>query len=96
VVKNRVPLFELIVDSGVLPALRPPIEIRCSELPELAAAQSCNEADARVTRSGLGMHLHEGRSVFAVEQGFKNLAGIEHHSYAPIYHDALDCRACLH
>jgi len=46
-------------------------------------------------REGYGMHLHEGCNQFAVEQGFKNVAGIEHRSYTPIYHDALDCRACL-
>jgi hypothetical protein len=41
-------------------------------------------------REGYGMHLHEGCNLFAVEQGFKNVAGIEHRSYTPIYHDALD------
>jgi hypothetical protein len=40
--------------------------------------------------------IHESSSLFAVEQVFKNMAGIEHSSYTPIYHDALDCSACLH
>jgi hypothetical protein len=42
------------------------------------------------------MHLHEGLSLFAVEWRFKNMAGIEHHSYAPTFNDALDCQARLH
>jgi hypothetical protein len=76
--------------------LCPAIEIRSSETPQFAYAQTGNEPDARVTLEGFGMHFYEGRSLHAVEQGFKKMAGIEHRSYAPIHHNASEREARLH
>jgi hypothetical protein len=70
-------------------------EIGSPKSPQFADAQTSHKIVASVLREGFEMHLREGRSLFAVEQGFKNMAGIEHPSYTPIYHDASDCQACL-
>jgi hypothetical protein len=88
VVKNRVPLFGLRVDSGARRGLCPAIEICGSEAPQFACAQTGNEPGARITLEGFGMHFYEGRGLFAAEQGFKKMAGIEHRSYAPVHHRA--------
>jgi hypothetical protein len=96
VVKNRVPLFGLRVDSGVRRVLCPTIEIRGSETPQFAYAQTSNEPGARVTLEDFGMHFYEGRCLHAVEQGFEDMNGIEHRSYTPIHHNASDREARLH
>ena len=67
VVKNRVPLFGLRVESGVRRSLCPAKEIRGSEAPQFAYSQTGNEPGARVALEGLGMHFYEGRSLHAVE-----------------------------
>jgi hypothetical protein len=41
--------------------------MRCSETPELADPQTGNEAGTRVTLKVFWMHLHEGRSLFAIQ-----------------------------
>jgi hypothetical protein len=59
--------------------------------PQLDYLQSSHKADAGILREGFVMHIHEGRNLFAVEHESKNMLGIEHYSYAPTFHDALDC-----
>jgi hypothetical protein len=70
-------------------------EIGSSESTQFAHAQTGSKTVAGALREGFAMHLHEGRSLFAVEQGFNNMAGIEHRSDTPIHHDASNREACL-
>jgi hypothetical protein len=92
----QVPLFGSRVDSGLLSVLCPAIEIRGSETPEIADPQSRQKAVAGAPLKCFWVNFHEVRSLFAVEQGFRNMVGIEHRSYTPIQQDASDRRACLH